>query len=412
MEIERRPITKCAILLAAISGLLPTTAYGNDDIVKLWVPAYLSAPAAPIRNVPPEVIPPPQEIAGTVRYKLTLWAGGEQLALRLSNEAGAAPLRVDNVTVRLQDAGKPRFLKVTFGGATSVVMPAGSPAVSDPVPLAVTPGQELLVSVHLPERFTHSQSDSARWSEYIPNLDQTMVPTLSDPRQLFVRPIVSAVLVSPKSQRPNVIVAFGDSITDGTGMTSPDARGWPDLLAARLLKERVSDVVVANAGISGNRLVADGWGISALARFDRDVLAFPSVSHVILLEGINDIGAVGRETAPTTPVTYEVIVGAYRQLIARAHQRGIRVFCATMLPFGGSFYFSEENERLRQRVNSWSRSNQECDGLFDFDRALREPTDALRLKSQFDSGDHLHPNDAGYQAMANFIDVDIFARGR
>ncbi len=395
-------------LFAAIFGLYAAPANANGSDEPVWVPAYLSSPSNPIVDVPPEVIPPPQEVQGTVRYKLTLWAEGERLALRLSNEAGTKPLRVDHVTLALDEGTVREFVDVTFGGSSSLVMPAGAPAVSDPVPIAVKPGSELLVSLYLPESFTHAQSDSVRPVEYSQGVDETDSESLSNTQALFVRPIVSAVLTLSQSPRRGAIVTFGDSITDGTGVKSVDFRGWPELLAARLLDEPTSTAVVANAGISGNRLLSDGWGISALARFDRDVLSLPSVRRVILLEGINDIGSTRLASAAAPTLTSEDLAGAYRQLITRAHQRGIDVVCGTLLPFEGSFYFTEQTEQLRQQVNAWLRNNGECDALIDFDEAMRDPAEPRRLRAHYDSGDHLHPNDAGYRAMADFVDLELF----
>jgi Lysophospholipase L1 and related esterases len=399
-------IGKVALLAAAIVAVQTATANANESGGPVWVPAYLSSPSNPIVDVPPEVIPPPQEIQGTVRYKLTLWAEGERLALRLSNEAGKKPLRIDHVTVALDAGTTQKFVDVTFGGSRSVVMPAGAPAVSDPVSLAVKPGSELLVSLYLPEPYTHAQSDSVRPVEYSPAADETASQSPPNAQTLFVRPIVSAVLALTESPRQKVIVAFGDSITDGYGMKSVNFRGWPELLAGRFVKEPTSRAVVVNAGISGNRLLADGWGISALARFDRDVLSFPSVTHVILLEGINDIGMARSPDA--IPPTSQDLAGAYRQLIARAHQRGIDVVCGTLLPFGDSFYFTEQTEQLRQQANAWLRSSGECDALIDFDEAMRDPARPRRLRAEYDSGDQLHPNDAGYRAMADLIDLKLF----
>jgi lysophospholipase L1-like esterase len=406
---RRWKISKLAVALAAALGTMAPVARAADSALH-WVPAYMSAPAAPIRDVPPEVIPPPQEISGTIRYRLTLWAEGDQVVLRLSNEAGTSPLRIDHATIAFPGGAGTGFVDVTFGGSPGITVPAGTPALSDPLPLSVKPGSDVLVSLFLPERFTHSQSDGMRPAEYVAGADRTTAPSLSNPGQIFVRPIVSAIFVRPRSAVPDVIVAFGDSITDGTGVKSPDIRGWPDLLSARLMKQNVSGLTVANAGISGNRLLADGWGISALARFDRDVLALPSVKHVILLEGINDIGSIGRDNNPDVPVTFTTIVASFRQLIERAHQRQIRVICATILPFEGSFYFSEAKEALRQKVNQWLRTSPDCDARIDFDQVMRDPASPQRLKTIFDSGDHLHPNDLGYKAMAQFIEIGIFGK--
>jgi lysophospholipase L1-like esterase len=395
------------LFAAAILGLHAGAAKAMEGAGPVWLPAYLSSPTAPIVNVPPEVIPPPQEVQGTVRYKITLWAEGERLALRLSNEAGTKALRVGHVTVAQPAGAERKVFDVTFGGAPSVVMPAGAPALSDPIPMSVKPGSDILISVYLPDPYTHTQSDGARPAEYRQGVDETRSESLSNAQPLFIRPIVSAVLALSKSKRREVIVAFGDSITDGTGVTSADIRGWPDLLAARLLKDRRSNAVVANAGISGNRLFADGWGVSALGRFDRDVLSLPSVKTVILLEGINDIGSARSGSGGAIPPTSENLVSAYRQLIARARQRGIRVVCATLLPIEGSFYFTEDTERLRQQMNAWLRTSRECDGLIDFDETMRDAANPRRLRAQYDSGDHLHPNDAGYRAMADSIDPRI-----
>jgi lysophospholipase L1-like esterase len=396
------------LFAATILGFQAGSANADERSGLVWVPAYLSSPSAPIVDVPPEVIPPPQEIRGTVRYKLTLWAEGESIALRLSNEAGTQPLRIGHVTVSLAQGTTDKFVDVTFGGSTSIVIPAGAPALSDPVPIRVSPRSDLFVSVYLPETFTHTQADGTRPTEYRQDVDETAAATLPNARSLFVRPIVSAVLALSNSTRREAIVTFGDSITDGTGAKSPDIRGWPDLLAARIWKDTISNAVVVNAGISGNELLADGWGISALARFDRDVLSLPSVRHVIILEGINDIGSERRNPTDPPAVTIGDLVTAYRQLIARAHQRGIQVVCGTLLPFEGSFYFNEEKERLRQQVNAWIRNSGECAALIDFDEAMRDPANPRRLREHYDSGDHLHPNDDGYRAMADFIDLRIF----
>lgn len=403
---------KSILVIATMLGAANVTA-GSEPV---WVPAYLSSPAAPIVGLPPEVIPPPQAIQGTVRYKLTLWAEGERVALRFSNEAGTQPLHIGQVTVALQSTTTPKILNVTFSGAESVVIPAGAPALSDPVSVSVKPGSDILVNVFLPEPFAHTQADGIMHPTlYSKGINATASATLSNTQDVFVRPIVSAVLVLSKSSRRDVIVTLGDSITDGTGASSPDIRGWPDSLAARLWQDPSSTATAANAGISGNQVLVDDWGISALSRFDRDVLAFPSVKHVILLEGINDIiegvndiiaEAQGVNAPPA--VSAEDIITGYRQLIARAHQHQIQLVCGTMLPFEGYTYFSEVKEQLRQQVNTWIRKSAECDAYIDFDEAMRDPANPRRLQEQYDSGDHIHPNDAGYRAMADFIDLRIF----
>jgi lysophospholipase L1-like esterase len=373
-----------------------------------WLPAYLSSPCAPIVGVPAEVIPPPQEIQGTVRYRITLGAGGRILKLRLTNEVGNKPLKIGHVTLMVPGAKTDKFVDVTFGGSTATVIPPGAPALSDPVQLPVKAGKDVIVSVYFPERFTHTQADGLRPTHYSKGADQAAAAELAAPTDLFVRPIVSGVFVLSDTDHREAIVTLGDSITDGTGARSTEVRGWPEHLSARIGRKPASRAVVANAGISGNKLLSDGWGISALGRFDRDVLAMPSVKYVILLEGVNDIGSPGVDGDTGVAPGFEDLLGAYRQLIGRAHQKNVKMICGTILPFGGSSYFSDAKEHLRTRVNAWIRTSGECDGVIDFDKAMGEPGNPQALRAQFDSGDHLHPNDTGYLAMAEAIDLSLF----
>jgi lysophospholipase L1-like esterase len=373
----------------------------------VWLPAYLSSPCAPIVGLPAEVIPPPQEIQGTVRYRITLGAGGTSMTIRLTNEVGDKPLRIGHVTLLVPGANAGEFVDVTFGGSTEVVIPAGAPAMSDPVKLPVKAGKDVIVSVYFPEPFTHTQADGLRPTQYSAGSDQTAAASLAGPSELFVRPVVSGVFVWSREQR-SAIVAMGDSITDGTGARSTEVRGWPERLAARLAKVGKAKPVVANAGISGNKLLVDGWGISTLARLDRDVLAIPSARYMILLEGINDIGSPGVDIDGGPRRGYEELLGAYRQLIRRSHLKDVKVLCGTILPFAGSIYYSDDKERIRARINAWIRTSGECDGVIDFDKAMGEPGNPLALRKEFDSGDHLHPNDDGYRAMAEAIDLRFF----
>jgi lysophospholipase L1-like esterase len=205
-----------------------------------------------------------------------------------------------------------------------------------------------------------------------------------------------------------VVVTLGDSITEGFGSTVNEFRGWPDRLAERLAENRATrDWSVVNAGINSNRLLHDGPGAGALARFDRDVLSVPGVSAVILMEGINDIGY--STTVPPEAVTAADIITAYRQILERAHARGLAVFGATLTPFEGAHYYSAAGDAMRRAVNEWIRSSGEFDGVIDFDAALRDPANPAEMNASLQRGDHLHPNDSGYAVMANAVDLNLFS---
>jgi lysophospholipase L1-like esterase len=231
--------------------------------------------------------------------------------------------------------------------------------------------------------------------------------------------VVSAVLV-PAQPSHRLIVAFGDSLTDGDGSTIDADHNWPSDLIRRLGQTpEGSTVAVVNEGIIGNRLLSDGegFGVSALARFDRDALVVPGVTHIVLLEGVNDIAFPGAKLGgryladPTDVRTAEHVIDAYRQLISRAHAHGVKLIGATINPFEGvdlPGYYTESKEAVRQTVNKWIRTSGSFDAVIDFDAVLRDPDHPARLLPRFDSGDHLHPNDVGYQAIADAIDLALF----
>jgi lysophospholipase L1-like esterase len=217
-------------------------------------------------------------------------------------------------------------------------------------------------------------------------------------------------------EQVNVIAAFGDSITDGAVSTPHTYNSWPDHFAARVAaSDMAGELAIVNHGISGNQVLRDGVGISALARFDRDILATPGLTHIVVLEGINDIGSGGMQfpgsTGPAPPErsAAELIAG-YRQLIARAHANGVKIFGATLTPFEGSFegYYSTAKDAVRMEVNEWIRNGGEFDGVIDFEEAIRDPNNPRIIKAEYNSGDSLHPGDAGYKTMADYIDLELF----
>jgi lysophospholipase L1-like esterase len=350
----------------------------------------------------------------TLRQVVRLSLGGSRLRVVLSNEYGSAPLRIGSASVALagpDTANMPRSLQMlTFGGETAVIVPAGAPLVSDPVPMPVGDAERLAVSLYLPDR---KPLTTFHWEGKQTALlgagDQTTQNAFPVTETTDARLFLSGVLVDTPND--GAVVVFGDSITDGAG-ASPDADArWPDYLAVRLAPHRVA---VLNAGISGARLLQDGMGVNAAARFTRDVLAQPGVRAVILLLGINDIGWPGTDFARAEArPSLDALIAAYRQLIALAHGHNIRIIGGTLTPFEGALpdtplsdYWNAGKDALRHAVNHWIRTSGAFDGIVDFDALLRDPAHPGRFAAAFDCGDHIHPGDHGHQAMAEAVDLE------
>ena len=409
------------------------------DPAKTWVGTWGTAPAGP---------PLPAALQTftdqTVRLIVHTSIGGSGLRIRLSNELGSTPLRIGAAHVALRGSGADIVpgsdRALTFGGRPFAVIPAGAPILSDPVDLDVAGLADLAISLHLPGT---AQATTIHGSAFQVNYasepgDHTGAASFPIQRTLNSWPFLTGVdVVAPGAA---AIVALGDSITDGSVTTTGANRRWPDLLAQRLQTTRTNaqDVQdaqgvletgtpplvqwnarlgIVNRGIGGNRLLNDPgtqplFGKAALARFDRDVLATSGVRHVVLLIGINDIGHPGTGSAPASEApTPEDLMAGYRQVIERAHARGIAVYGATLTPFEGTTfagYYTPAKEAVRQAVNSWIRSSDAFDGVIDFDQAVRDPDRPARMLAKYDSGDHLHPNDLGMQAMANAIPLTLF----
>jgi lysophospholipase L1-like esterase len=383
----------------------------------LWIGTWATNPTGQpnVARLGTFTLPVPTSLKGTVRYRLRISQGGDQLRLRFSNEYGDQPLRINAVTVGLASGGLdavPGSLKpVTFGDKPATTLPPGAPAISDTIPFRVPALADLIVSVYidgLPVNFcpdTMPASDQVA----VETSDVTREDHLTNAKCTFLtRPVISAVNVL-SSGRPKVVVTLGDSITDGTVNPKTGDRGWPGVLSRRLQNANVS---VVNAGISGNRLLQSMpmFGAPALSRFDRDVLSVPGVTHIVLLEGINDIGTSGPGGmfGDTPLVQPQDLIAAYLQVIARAHEHGIRVIGTTILPFEGAMYYSTEREVVRSAVNQWIRASKRFDGVVDFDAALRNPDSPGKLKAGYDSGDHLHPNAEGQRTMGEVIDLTLF----
>jgi lysophospholipase L1-like esterase len=347
----------------------------------------------------------------TVRQLVRVSAGGKQIRLRFSNEASADAMAMGAVRVGLAGPdgtvvpGSDR--PVTFDGKSGVMVPASAPLYSDAVDLAVRPLDRLVVSVHLPGAVPRGGHSLFQYVSPTPG-DHTTQAVLPGAQITRVTALVTVVEVN--ADRPHsAIVAFGDSITEGSQSTSNAFRSYPDRLAERLVAAKKNWTVV-NAGIGGNRVLRYGTGLSALARFDRDVLSVPGVKAVILLEAINDIGRGFTPTGLREPVSAETLIAGYKQIITRARSHGIRIYGGLLTPYQGAGYASPEGEQVRQAVNAWIRTPGNFDGFIDFATATADPANPLAFAAQFNETDKLHPNDAGYQAMADAINLDMVTK--
>ncbi|MEU4768476.1 SGNH/GDSL hydrolase family protein [Actinosynnema sp. NPDC023794] len=348
----------------------------------------------------------------TVRQVVRVSDGGAAVRIRLSNAYGTSPLVVTGATIARTVQGaavRPGTVRhLTFGGRRSVTVPVGGEAVGDLAPLAVAPLSRVTVTLYLAGKTGpatgHTFASATSWRASGDHRADAAADVFTETSSSWF--YLNAVEVVDPTPRREVVVAFGDSITDGTASTVDTDSRYPDELAERLGGRRG----VVNAGIGGNRVLNDSscFGEKATSRFERDALAQPDVRTVILLEGINDIGFSQVAIDCTTPnpvVTAAELIEGYRELIGKARAKGVRVVGGTLLPFKGALYHTEAGEAARDEVNAWIRTAGEFDAVVDFDREMADPADPDALRPAYDSGDHLHPNDAGYRAMAEAVDL-------
>jgi lysophospholipase L1-like esterase len=380
-----------------------------------WVETWTAA------QQPPRAIPGSAAPAGfnnqTVRMILHTTIAGNRLRLEFANTYGSAPLTIGDAHVALR-ASESSIVPasdrtVMVNGKGSFTIPPGGVMVTDPVDLNLPAMADLAVSVYVPGAASSQTQHSLglHTTNVSKEGDSAGQASIADPSTTQSWYWVSSVQVmAPESTA--TAVAFGDSITDGFHSTPDTNRMWPAVLAARLLAEKGGpQIAVVNEAISGNQVLHDGAGVNALARFDHDVVARAGVKWLIILEAINDIGrGAGPQATPATVVTADEVIGAHRQMIERAHAHGIKVIGATLTPYEGAGYASEKGETIRAALNTWIRTAGVYDAVIDFDAATRDPGHPTRFKPEYDSGDHLHPNDAGYKAMAESIDLSLFRK--
>ncbi|MER5629710.1 SGNH/GDSL hydrolase family protein [Streptomyces nitrosporeus] len=392
-----------------------------------WVSTWASMPQlTEPGNMPPAPFTGEHSVLtdATLRQTVHVTTGGEHIRLRFSNAFGGAVLPITEVTVALPEGGKAGTSavrpgtthRVTFQGRSSVSVPAGAQAVSDPLDFSLKADSNLTATVYLADGQASTAVTShpgSRTTSYLKSGDHTDATDLTGATPTDHWYFLSGVEVWSR-HTSSAAVVLGDSLTDGRGSTTNMNDRWPDLLRERLAAGAPAGTktAVVNQAAGGNRLLNDGLGPNGLARLDRDVLSQSGVDWLVVFEGINDIGTAGATPAAQKQAAADVIA-AYEQIITRAHAQQIRVYGATLTPIGGNTGYDDPGgyrEEARQTVNTWIRTSGRFDGVIDFDRAARDPHQPRQLRAAYDTGDHLHLNPTGYQALADAVPTRLFHR--
>ena len=429
MKIRHLVLTAALIMGTATAALAKDNWLGSWGFVPVPPPPGTAMPVTAPAIVPlapwPETLAPqpplvenpgnvPVEILGsdpanvTIRQLVRVSAAGKRIRLRFSNEGGSDALPLGAVHVGLAGpdgsvvAGSDRA--VSFDRRSAIIIPAGAPLLTDPIDLPVKALDRLVISIHVPGAIGRTGHTLLQYIAGTPG-DHTAAAQLPAQKLGRLTALVTQVDVDATTAH-SVVVCVGDSITDGATSTINAFRSYPDRLAERLAP--AGKWAVVNAGIGGNKLLRYGTGPNALARLDRDVFGVPGVKAIILLEGINDIGRGFQTTGVQDPVTAEALIAAYRQIIQRAHDQSIRVIGATLTPYQGANYASPAGEEARQALNKFILTSGEFDAVVDFAAATADKANPLAFAAEYNIRDKLHPNDAGYKAMADAVNLSLF----
>lgn len=407
MNLRSRTFPPLALLLFCLCCFNTNTASAASP--DHWVGTWATSPMA-LANTKDKF----GDADTTFREIVHVSIGGSAVRVILTNEFGLDSLTIGAANVALSaggsdinpDASSP----LTFNGRPSITIPPGALVISDPVNLKLPPTSDLAVSIFIPTQAIRvvSQHGFADQTNFTVAGNFVSAKTLDTPTDIASWPFLKGVDVKA-DDKAAAIVAFGDSITDGAHSTRNANARWPDVLARRLqANKKTANLSVLNEGIGGNRILHDNTGPNALARFDRDVLAQAGVKYLVILESINDIGHSQDPRHPYEVVSSDDLITGLSQLAARAHTHGIKVFGATLTPYLSAGYSSPAGEAMREAINQWIRTTNQLDGFIDFDKATQDPAHPTFFLPANDSGDHLHPNDTGYKAMGESIDLKIF----
>jgi lysophospholipase L1-like esterase len=394
-------------LLLFSSSVLIASAAPPDHWVGTWAAAPVSANNPDARFGAADT---------TYREIVHVSLGGSRVRIIFTNEFGSDSLTIGAAQAALsagRDSINPSAaVALEFGGNPSVVIPAGALAVSDPIDLTLPAFADLAVSFFVPAQPMQHVSihNFANQTSYTAVGNFVRAAKLDAPKEIYSWPFLKGVDVFAEAKSA-AIVAFGDSITDGAHSTRDANARWPDVLAHRLqANKKTNTISILNEGIGGNRVLHDNAGPSALARFDRDVIAQSGVKYLIILESINDISRAYPPVKPTDLVTAEDLIQGMAQMAERAHAHGIKVYGATLTPYVGATYSSPAGEAVREAINHWIRTTNELDGVIDFDKATQDPVNPTSFSAAAGSPDHLHPGDSGYKLMGDAIDLKLFEK--